>query len=203
MPRDPLVRPSARRGRPAPLVTAALAMALGGVLPPAPHAAAAAAPRGELLWPLERTPREIVSAFGEYRYDHLHAGLDLSTGGAVGLPVRALGDGEVYRLKVEWRGYGRALYLRLRDGRRVVYGHLDRYDERSLHLETRVERRRKESGNRFPGNIELEPGVPVRRGQIVAYSGESGVGPPHLHVEIRDAQDRPIDPFGAGLPRPS
>jgi murein DD-endopeptidase MepM/ murein hydrolase activator NlpD len=162
-----------------------------------------AAPGSSLLWPIERTPREIVSAFGEYRYDHLHAGLDLSTGGAVGLPVRALGDGEVYRLKVEWRGYGRALYLRLRDGRRVVYGHLDRYEERTLGLETRVERRRRESANRFPGNIDLEPGVPVRRGQVVAYSGESGVGPPHLHVEIRDAQDRPIDPFAAGLPRPS
>jgi len=162
-----------------------------------------AAPGSSLLWPIERTPREIVSAFGEYRYDHLHAGLDLSTGGAVGLPVRALADGEVVRLKVEWRGYGRALYLRLRDGRRVVYGHLDRYEERTLGLETRVERRRRESASRFPGNIDLEPGVPVRRGQVVAYSGESGVGPPHLHVEIRDAQDRPIDPFAAGLPRPS
>src|SRR5262245_38319134 len=116
--------------------------------PPAPSQAPLAPPakaapatvRGELLWPLERTPREIVSAFGEYRYDHLHAGLDLSTGGAVGLPVRALGDGEVVRLKVEWRGYGRALYLRLRDGRRIVYGHLERYEEKTLGLEARVER---------------------------------------------------------------
>jgi murein DD-endopeptidase MepM/ murein hydrolase activator NlpD len=197
MPRRPHVRRRPRRQTRAAALLAVLTLC------PTPGSAAPPAPRGELLWPLERTPREIVSAFGEYRYDHLHAGLDLSTGGAVGLPVRALGDGEVYRLKVEWRGYGRALYLRLRDGRRVVYGHLDRYDERTLHLETRVERRRKESGNRFPGNIELEPGVPVRRGQVVAYSGESGVGPPHLHVELRDAEDRPIDPFAAGLPRPS
>ncbi|HYV18164.1 MAG TPA: M23 family metallopeptidase [Verrucomicrobiae bacterium] len=206
MPRRPHVRCRPRREtRAAAGLLAALLLFVtpGSAAPPEKVAPATGAPRAELLWPLERNPREIVSAFGEYRYDHLHAGLDLSTGGAVGLPVRALGDGEVYRLKVEWRGYGRALYLRLRDGRRVVYGHLDRYDERTLHLETRVERRRKESGNRFPGNIELEPGVPVRRGQVVAYSGESGVGPPHLHVELRDAEDRPIDPFTAGLPRPA
>jgi hypothetical protein len=204
----PCVRSSPRRGPRPRLLGPALgsAIALCGLIPWAPSPAGAAAPAasaGPLLWPLERVPREIGSTFGEYRYDHLHAGLDLSTGGAVGLPVRAVGDGEVVRLKVEWRGYGRALYLRLRDGRRVVYGHLDRYEERALGLETRVERRRRESGNRFPGNIDLEPGVPVRRGQVVAFSGESGVGPPHLHVEIRDAQDRPIDPFGAGLPRPS
>jgi len=204
MPCGPRIRRSARRG----LCGAARGLLLGcvvvGLLPAAPSPAVAASPPapGGLLWPLERTPREIVSTFGEYRYDHLHAGLDLSTGGAVGLPVRAVADGEVVRLKVEWRGYGRALYLRLRDGRRVVYGHLDRYEERTLRLETRVERRRRESGNRFPGNIDLEPGVPVRRGQVVAYSGESGVGPPHLHVEIRDAEDRPVDPFAAGLPRP-
>jgi murein DD-endopeptidase MepM/ murein hydrolase activator NlpD len=192
------------RGAAALLAVGALFAAPGSAAPQAPAAGLApAAPPAGLLWPIERNPREIVSAFGEYRYDHLHAGLDLSTGGAVGLPVRALGDGEVYRLKVEWRGYGRALYLRLRDGRRVVYGHLDRYEDRGLGLETRVEHRRRESGNRFPGNIEIEPGVPVRRGQVVAYSGESGVGPPHLHVEIRDAQDRPIDPFAAGLPRPA
>lgn len=174
----------------------ALASSLAGAAPgPAP-----AKPPG-LLWPLER-PKDIVSTFGEYRYDRLHAGLDLSTDGAVGVPVKAVGDGEIYRLKVEWRGYGRALYLRLRDGRRIVYGHLDRYEDRTLGLEKRVARRRQESGNRFPGDIFLEPGIPVRRGQVVAYSGESGVGPPHLHVEVRDAGDHPIDPFAAGLPRP-
>ncbi|HET8947120.1 MAG TPA: M23 family metallopeptidase [Candidatus Polarisedimenticolia bacterium] len=175
-----------------------------GSVPPAPvEAARSAAPvKGSpLLWPLDRA-REIVSTFGEYRYDRLHAGLDLSTGGAVGLPVKAVGDGAIYRLKVEWRGYGRALYLQLKDGRRIVYGHLERYEDRSLGLEKRVTRRRQESGNRFPGDIYLEPGIPVRRGQVVAYSGESGVGPPHLHVEVRDADDHPIDPFAAGLPRP-
>jgi hypothetical protein len=180
-------------------LAAGIAVAVPGPKPDQ-ESAAPAKPAG-LLWPLDR-PKEIVSTFGEYRYDRLHAGLDLSTGGAVGLPVKAVGDGAVYRIKVEWRGYGRALYLQLKDGRRIVYGHLDRYEDKALGLEKRVARRRQESGNRFPGDISLEPGIPVRRGQVVAYSGESGVGPPHLHVEVRDADDHPIDPFAAGLPRP-
>ena len=190
-------------GKAAVLPVVVAALLCGAVLPgtPAPLAAASAAAQRPLQWPLDR-PKEIVSSFGEYRYDHLHAGLDLSTGGATGVPVRAAGDGEVVRLKVEWRGYGRALYLRLRDGRRIVYGHLQRYEEKTLGLETRVERRRGEAGNRFPGNIEIDPGVTVRRGQVIAYTGESGVGPPHLHVEVRDAQDRPIDPLAAGFARP-
>jgi hypothetical protein len=180
-----------------------MAVALVGALFGTAALRAAAAPRpaaGALAWPLDRA-REIVSTFGEYRYDHLHGGVDISTGGATGLPVRAVADGAVYRLKVEWRGYGRALYMRLDDGRRIVYGHLQAYDDKTLGLERLVAKRREEAG-RFPGDILIEPPRRVRRGQIVAWSGESGVGLPHLHLEVRDADDHPIDPFEAGLPRP-
>jgi hypothetical protein len=155
---------------------------------------------GSLAWPLDRA-REIVSTFGEYRYDHLHGGVDISTGGAVGLPVRAVADGAVYRIKVEWRGYGRALYMRTDDGKRIVYGHLQAYDDKTLGLERLVAKRRQEAG-RFPGDILIEPPRRVRRGQIVAWSGESGVGLPHLHLEVRDADDHPVDPFESGLSRP-
>src|SRR5262245_33664791 len=39
-------------------------------------------------WPLP-TVTDVQSSFGEYRYDHLHAGIDISTGGATGLRVLA------------------------------------------------------------------------------------------------------------------
>jgi hypothetical protein len=169
-------------------------------------AATAAGPRpgaaSSLRWPLDLPPA-VVSSFGEYRYDHMHAGLDLSTGGITGQPVRAAADGSVYRLKVEWRGYGRALYLKHTDGRTSVYGHLERFEDRTLGLERQVARRQHEAGTRYPGDIYLDPPLPVRRGQVIAFSGESGVGLPHLHFEMRGPGDEPIDPLRNGLPRPA
>ncbi len=166
-----------------------------GVLCPGPARAA-------LLWPLE-AQGVLLSSFGEYRYDHLHAGIDISTSGGTGHRVLAADSGVVFRLKVEWRGYGRALYLRHGNGRVTVYAHLERYEDAILGLERRVARRQAEAGSRYPGDIYLEPPVRVRRGQVIAYSGESGVGLPHLHFEVRDGADAPMNPFDAGLPRPT
>ena len=195
-----------------PAVIAGLAVlavpALAGPMPPRARPRAASptrrgpaarrAPEGVLLWPLQ-VPGSVLSAFGEYRYDHLHAGIDISTGGSTGYKVLAADAGEVFRLKVEWRGYGRALYLRHRSGRVTVYGHLERYEDAVLHLERLVARRQAEAKTRYPGDIYPDPPIRVRRGQVIAFSGESGVGPPHLHFEVRDRQDAPVDPFEAGL----
>src|SRR2546428_2992209 len=155
-----------------------------------------------LRWPLQIFG-EIQSSFGEYRYDHLHAGIDISTAGGTGYKVLAAAAGEVFRLKVEWRGYGRALYLRHPGGRVTVYGHLERYEDRVLGLERLVARRQAAAGTRYPGDIYLDRPNRGARGQVIAYSGESGVGLPHLHFEVRDAGDAPVDPFEAGLVRPA
>src|SRR5262245_49124261 len=137
-----------------PLPTAGLQAAAAPARPG--HAARSQAPgRAEgLLWPLE-THGPVLSSFGEYRYDHLHAGVDISTGGGTGFKVLAAAPGEVFRLKVEWRGYGRALYLRHAGGRVTVYGHLERYEDRVLGLEKLVARRQASLGTRYPGDIYL------------------------------------------------
>src|SRR5262245_49190859 len=80
-----------------------VAVALALTAAPSPAAKRQEASGTALQWPLDATPA-IVSTFGEYRYDHLHAGVDISTGGRTGLKVRAAAAGAVYRLKVEWRG---------------------------------------------------------------------------------------------------
>jgi len=189
-------------------VLGALSAAVGYEGPGAREAEAPGATAGKtaerrsLLWPLEG-PAPIVASFGEYRYDHMHAGIDISTGGATGLKVLAADDGEIVRLKVEWRGYGRALYLRHHDGRTTVYAHLERYEDRTLGLERIVARRQAAAGTRYPGSIDLDRPLPVRRGQVVAFSGESGAGPPHLHFEVRGRADQPLDPFRAGLRAPA
>jgi peptidase M23-like protein len=211
------VRETPGRGRRIRFVAvAALLMACGAASAKPPAAARKVTPRptagvakpsarrdGALLrWPLE-VRGAILSTFGEYRYDHLHAGIDISTGGGTGYKVLAAAAGEVFRLKVEWRGYGRALYVRHPGGRVTVYGHLQRYEDRILRLERLVARHQAAAGNRYPGDIYLDRPLRVARGQVIAYSGESGVGLPHLHFEVREAGDAPIDPFEAGLPRPA
>jgi hypothetical protein len=158
--------------------------------------------------PLQGSPA-LVASFAEYRPDHLHPGVDLSTGGRTGLPVYAVMGGEIFRLKVEWRGYGRAIYLRHADGRISVYAHLEEFNETRLGLETRVEEARKSTGSRYPGDIYLDPPVRVSMGQQIATSGESGAGLPHLHLELRKDEQRPGDPStvlgrlpGGAPPRP-
>jgi murein DD-endopeptidase MepM/ murein hydrolase activator NlpD len=83
--------------------------------------------------PLDRPPLDpplrLSGSFGEYRPGHFHAGLDFATGGQVGLPVYASLPGSVVRVRASGVGYGRSVYLQADDGRLLVYGHLDAFDE--------------------------------------------------------------------------
>ena len=161
--------------------------------------AAAGAVGGEdtYHWPLDLDP-VLTSSFGEYRPGRFHAGIDLRTYG-IGQPVRAPEDGEVVRVRTSPYGYGKALYIRLTDGNTVVFAHLDRFASPVAEyvFEAQHERERY-TVDLYPGEGEF----PVERGEIVAYSGRTGVGAPHLHYEIRDADNQPINPRRAGLTWP-
>ncbi|NNF08352.1 MAG: M23 family metallopeptidase [Candidatus Eisenbacteria bacterium] len=135
----------------------------------------------ELIPPLEGYP-PLTSSFGEYRSGHFHGGLDFSTGGQEGLPVRVPGDGHLFRMRVSGVGYGRALYIRLDDGRTVLYAHLSRFN----HALEKLAREQQDRKGRY--EIDYRPAqntVRVSAGEVVAYSGQSGAGPPHLHAEVR------------------
>lgn len=148
-------------------------------------------------WPLE-VNYGISATFGESREDHFHGGIDLSTNGETGLPVLAVADGNVYRLKVQERAYGNALYILHENGWVSVYAHLQRYSS-ELGLQQVYEDQVKQTGNRYPGDIMLANPVPVKKGETVAYSGESGVGFPHLHLEIRRNEETPVNPLENGF----
>jgi hypothetical protein len=164
----------------------------GAILP-------AAALAARLVWPLP-SDLGLTSGFGDLRENHLHAGDDLSTGGQNGLPVRAVANGEIVRLKVEWRGYGNAVYIRHAGGDESMYGHLQQFENDALHLTDLVHRTQERRATRYPGNIELDPPIPVSRGQIIGRSGESGSGLPHLHFEWRQNDGlEPVDPIAANL----
>lgn len=143
-------------------------------------------------WPLD-AERRLSSSFLEYRDGHYHAGIDLRTFGRIGLPCRAIDDGEAIRLRSEPKGYGKAVYLRTADGRVAVYAHLNGFC-RSLDSLAYV--RRLELGANSC-DLEIPPGTFVfRRGEIVGYTGSTGSLHPHLHFELRDPAGRPIDPLG-------
>ena len=162
---------------------------------------AAASGPPPLLWPLP-IHEGCTSSFGEYRRTHFHGGVDIRTHQEIGWPVFAVADGRVVCVRREPGGYGRVLYLELDDGRTAVYGHLCRFEQKRLHLESRLEAACARAGTSFPGNVEITPPEPVKAGEVVAYSGDLGVGFPHLHFEIRRGDDL-CDPFVEGLPLPA
>ncbi|WP_305010744.1 M23 family metallopeptidase [Hymenobacter mellowenesis] len=141
-------------------------------------------------------PNFLAGSMGELRPNHFHGGLDIKTGGGVNQPVYAAADGYVSRLKQSSFGYGNVLYITHPNGTTTVYGHLNefrgafaaellrrQYDKQSYELEAFFEKDK----------------YPVKRGELVALSGNTGGSAgPHLHWEVRDAQDRQYNPLQWG-----
>ncbi len=136
-------------------------------------------------------PRRLSSSFSEYRAGHYHAGIDLRSFGATGLPCLSVSDGAVSRVRVGYSGYGKALYIRLDDGRTAVYAHLAQfsYSIDSLVWNYRVSRETNWCDIRLDRSFRFEVG------DTVAWSGQSGTSAPHLHFELRDAAQRPLNPL--------
>lgn len=140
----------------------------------------------------------VTGGFGEVRANHFHAGWDFSTGGRVGRPVRAPIAGTLERVRSSGVGYGRSLYLRANDGRLLVFGHLDAFHPPlGAYMD---------SAQRAAGRYEQDlwpprDGFRFAAGDTLAWTGESGAGPPHLHVEIRH-DDFAVHPLRGGLVPP-
>lgn len=150
----------------------------------------------EYLWPTDAS-RLMTSSFCEYRAGHFHAGIDIKTWGRVGHKVFSIENGSVVRIRVSPYGYGRAVYVRLENGMTVVYAHLLRF---APPLEAIVKAEQKRRG-RFAIQKYFNPlEFRVGRGEIIGYTGSSGNGVPHLHIDIRDEHDRPFNPLSLGFP---
>ncbi|MBD3307386.1 peptidoglycan DD-metalloendopeptidase family protein [candidate division KSB3 bacterium] len=155
-----------------------------------------AAAQNSWHYPLE-IKAGLSSNFGEFRGQRVHTGVDLRTNGITGYKVYAIDDGTIVRLSVKKLGFGNALYIQHSNGLMSVYGHLDRFEEQSLGLRTLVKQYQRQRNTKYPGNIFLKK--PVKRGQLIGYSGETGYGLPHLHFEVRRGGATPIDPFEHGF----
>jgi murein DD-endopeptidase MepM/ murein hydrolase activator NlpD len=98
----------------------------------------------------------------------LHAGVDMVAPDPE--PVLASSDGVVTRVGTD-PGYGRFVELKHAEGLTTLYGHLDRV---------------------APG---VAAGVGIKAGKPVGLIGDTGTSTGvHLHFEVHDAQDRPLNP---------
>lgn len=152
------------------------------------------------LFPVRQVAGHYAANFGEIRTGHFHAGVDIKTDGAEGKPVVAIADGYVSRVVITTYGYGKAVYLTLKDGSTAVYGHLQRFrDDIAAHVQ--AERYRTQSNG---ADLWFKPDRwPVKQGDLLGYSGNSGSSTgPHLHFELREAKtDRRLNLIRQGILR--
>ncbi|MCX6272838.1 MAG: M23 family metallopeptidase, partial [Bacteroidetes bacterium] len=137
-------------------------------------------------------PLRLTGTFAEFRYDHLHSGVDLPC--PMRTPVHAVADGYVFRIRMQAGGFGRALYLKHPNGYTSLYGHLDAFNPTFEKYLKDVQYREKTFElDYYPDSTEL----PVKKGEIIAFSGNSGISQgPHLHFEIRQSSDEsPTNPL--------
>jgi hypothetical protein len=116
----------------------------------------------------------VVSPFGLRQLPwegngRLHEGVDISAD--AGVPVRVAADGVVEAAGVGG-GYGRYVAVRHAEaGLTTFYAHLGAID------------------------AGVKPGMAVKAGEEIGRVGSTGTSTgPHLHFEIRDGKDRPLNP---------
>ncbi|MCP9290622.1 M23 family metallopeptidase [Gracilimonas sediminicola] len=149
----------------------------------------------EYLWP-SASGNYLSSTFGETRSAHFHAGLDIKTWGREGYKVFASRDGILFRLLVTERGYGNAIYLQHDDGTFTVYAHLQRFNDQFQSIADSI----RLQDFSFEMDAFLDTlAIQVNQGDVIGYTGSTGIGPPHLHFEIRDSLETPVNALRTNL----
>jgi hypothetical protein len=139
----------------------------------------------------------LAGTFAELRSNHFHSGLDIKTQRKQGLKVYASASGNVSRIKIAHFGYGKALYITHPNGYTTVYAHLKKFSKKiEAYIKTCQYEKETYEIEIFPESDELF----LEKGEVIAYSGNTGSSSgPHLHFEIRDNKERPINPMLFGI----
>ncbi|MHC1707536.1 MAG: M23 family metallopeptidase [Bacteroidales bacterium] len=148
-------------------------------------------PEGYFRSPVD-IPLRVSGTFAEFRYDHLHSGVDFPV--PMNTPLRAVADGYISRIRMQAGGFGRALYMNHPVGYTSVYAHLERFSP-SLEKFLLEEQYRENTFelDYFPDSLAFK----FKKGEIIGYSGNSGISQgPHLHFELRRTIDEnPTNPL--------
>jgi murein DD-endopeptidase MepM/ murein hydrolase activator NlpD len=161
--------PSTRVAAAAPQQSARLAQASPTVEDNAAEAPAAKAGEATGALPTFRWPvrGKVITTYGAKTNGKSNDGINLAV--PEGTPVKAAEDGVVAYAGNELKGYGNLVLVRHSNGYVTAYAHAS--------------------------ELLVKRGDPIKRGQVIAKSGQSGeVGSPQLHFEIRKGSS-PVDPL--------
>lgn len=143
-------------------------------------------------------PLQLSAIFGDIRPNHFHMGLDFKTNQKEGIPIYAIADGFISRIRISPNGYGRVLYIDHPDGITSVYAHCSAFSNEIVDfiLPKQVAA--------FSNTIDLKlekNQFPVKKGSFIAFSGNSGSSTgPHLHFELREtATEHGLNPLLHGF----
>ena len=149
--------------------------------------------QSSFIFPLKDKPA-LNGNYGEVRPNHFHAGIDFRTHFSDHLPIYAVADGYVSRIKISTSGYGKVLYVTHPNGLVSVYGHEYAFaDKIKKYTEAAQEIAEVFEIELYPKPIDL----PVKQGEVIGYTGNTGSSEgPHLHFEIRDEKsEAPLNPL--------
>ena len=143
----------------------------------------------DYIWPTNAS-HYMTSSFCEYRPGHYHSAIDIKTWNKEGYPCYAISDASIYKIRISPFGYGKVIYLKLDDGNFAVYAHLQKFNPE---LEEKV-RSVQLANERYTLNW-MPDSLRIKQGDLLGYTGQTGIGVPHLHFEIRDPYERPMNPL--------
>lgn len=138
-------------------------------------------------------PVYLSGSFAELRPNHFHSGIDIKTRGKTGYKIFSLEDGYIQRIQITLGGNGKALYIKHDNGQSSVYAHLEKFSPRIEKIVKEIQYSEKKFEIRlFPKKNQYR----IKKKELIGFSGNTGRSTgPHLHYEIRDENDYPINPL--------
>ena len=135
----------------------------------------------------------LTSSFGENRGTRYHAGIDYSTQMEEGWPIFAPENGYIKEIQVSPFGYGKVMFFEGKSGKTWVFAHQSSFTPAIDKLVSQKQYATKSN------DVTIKPNVRFRKGDTLTFAGSTGIGNPHLHLEIRRTKDDIISPCHAGV----